>query len=430
MKKKGLLLCLALLSGLSLVSCAKDRHTPEITIGENGNWFIDGEDQGVPAQGEKGDTGISIVSVTKGVSIGNTDTYIVNYSDGTTSSFTVTNGRDGEDADDLTVKNVSIKSSTNNVDTYEIEFSDGYKTTFTVTNGTDGKNLSVISINKESTDGLCDTYKISFSDESYQTFIVKNGKDGLTPYIGDNGNWWIGDEDTGVLADYEKANNVPLTIYSSGLIYTATTVGNKSGFVVSGYNENLVVDYLEAMYGDEYVDDMYDDQANGHLVIPNYIGAVPVIGIADDVHLNFGKITFSKNTVFLGNGVFYNCSNVKEIDFNECELTYISSQCFQGTSIKEITLPDTVTTLLDSALNSSKILVYDSKDSNLDASKIIKRINEDLLMLSYQTDPNKIEKLKSITKEDYQNLLKCSNVNKEELLKIEKRITDMFIITK
>jgi hypothetical protein len=29
-----------------------------------------------------------------------------------------------------------------------------------------------------------------------------HGKDGLTPYIGENGNWWIGDEDTGVLAGY------------------------------------------------------------------------------------------------------------------------------------------------------------------------------------------------------------------------------------
>lgn len=29
------------------------------------------------------------------------------------------------------------------------------------------------------------------------------GKDGLTPYIGLNGNWWIGEEDTGVQAQGE-----------------------------------------------------------------------------------------------------------------------------------------------------------------------------------------------------------------------------------
>ena len=30
-----------------------------------------------------------------------------------------------------------------------------------------------------------------------------NGEDGLTPFIGENGNWWIGEEDTGVKAQGE-----------------------------------------------------------------------------------------------------------------------------------------------------------------------------------------------------------------------------------
>ena len=35
----------------------EDGHTPVITIGENGNWVIDGVDTGISAKGEKGDTG-------------------------------------------------------------------------------------------------------------------------------------------------------------------------------------------------------------------------------------------------------------------------------------------------------------------------------------------------------------------------------------
>ena len=35
----------------------EDGHTPVITIGENGNWIIDGVDTGISAKGEKGDTG-------------------------------------------------------------------------------------------------------------------------------------------------------------------------------------------------------------------------------------------------------------------------------------------------------------------------------------------------------------------------------------
>ena len=37
----------------------EDGHTPEITIGENGNWFIDGVDTGVSAKGEPGGNGES-----------------------------------------------------------------------------------------------------------------------------------------------------------------------------------------------------------------------------------------------------------------------------------------------------------------------------------------------------------------------------------
>jgi len=70
----------------------------------------------------------------------------------------------------------------------------------------------------------------------------------------------------------------------------------------------------------------------------------------------------------------------------------------------------------------------DNGKSNDDALEIIKRINEDLLMLSCQKDSKKIKQLKAITQEDYQKLLKCSNVNKEDILKIEKMIVDMFLV--
>ncbi len=46
----------------------EDGHTPAITIGDNGNWFIDGVDSGISAKGakgdkgDKGDSGVSIVN--------------------------------------------------------------------------------------------------------------------------------------------------------------------------------------------------------------------------------------------------------------------------------------------------------------------------------------------------------------------------------
>lgn len=371
MKKKSLFLTISLLSAFSLASCAKDGHTPEVTIGENGNWFVDGVDQGVPAQGEKGTdgkdgkdgtNGVSVVSISKTNTANNVDTYTITYSDNTTSTFTVTNGtngKDGKDAEALTVTNVSIKSSANNVDTYEIVFSDGYKSTFTITNGKDGENLSVVSIEKESTDGKYDTYKISFSDTSYQTFIVKNGEDGLTPYIGDNGNWWIGNEDTGVMADGERANE-PLDLVSSGLQYKTLTLDGKTGFVVTGWDEEDFETYLYAKYGEEWYEETYEDLLDeGNLVIPNYVGTMPVIGIAENAKLNFKKVTLSKNTIFLGASSFENCSNLEEIDFNGSKILAIPNNCFSGTKITSIELPNTVTHIFANAFKGCKLKEFD-----------------------------------------------------------------------
>lgn len=75
-----------------------DGHTPEIKIGTNGNWIIDGADTGIQAQGpkgEKGNDGVSIVSIEKTGTSGLKDTYTITYSDGNTSTFEVTNGEQG-----------------------------------------------------------------------------------------------------------------------------------------------------------------------------------------------------------------------------------------------------------------------------------------------------------------------------------------------
>jgi hypothetical protein len=45
-------------------------------------------------------------------------------------------------------------------------------------------------------------HRVVITDESGDhSFDLLNGANGLTPFIGENGNWWIGDEDTGVKAE-------------------------------------------------------------------------------------------------------------------------------------------------------------------------------------------------------------------------------------
>lgn len=149
----------------------------------------------------------------------------------------------------------------------------------------------------------------------------QNGVNGNTPYIGENGNWWIGSTDTGVLADYSADNRQ----ISDGLEFVITTVNGKAGMVVVDYDGNAV-----------------------DVVIPNFVGAVPVIGIGEDAfagNTSIKSVSFSKNTTWLDEGVFSGCSNLETIDFNGAMLTEISTKAFYGCAIKNIALPETVTKL-------------------------------------------------------------------------------------
>lgn len=128
MKKKVLLSVLLLASCLSLGSCrivglkgdtgptgpsgaqgekgndgkdGEDGESPTITISEDGYWVINGVKSNVKATGQKGEEGqkgkdgVSIQNIEKTSTSGSVDTYTITYSDGSTSTFKVTNGVDG-----------------------------------------------------------------------------------------------------------------------------------------------------------------------------------------------------------------------------------------------------------------------------------------------------------------------------------------------
>lgn len=376
MKKIKLFISLlALSSMISLSSCSN--NTPY--VGSNGNWWIGNSDLGIPATGPKGDTGatgpkgdkgdaVTVVSVEKIKTEGINDIYEISFSDGTKKTFTVTNGTDGAS---ISVVDVSLKSSENGIDTYEILFSDGYTTTFTVTNG---KDLSVLSIEKVSTNGLFDTYRINYSDGKYIEFVVGNG---ATPYIGENGHWWINDVDTGVIADYSKEDSRKLNdnnkICSAGLVYTPMTIRGQSGYIVSDFNSSLAKtfalnnykDYSKDLTKNEYANYVDTVLNNMEIVIPNYIGATPVIGIGESAFAEekVKSISISKNTIYLGKKAFYHTSILESFDFNQAPITYISEYCFSNSTIQNIVLPSSVKTLYDYAFEKCEL-------SNLDLSNI------------------------------------------------------------
>ena len=104
--------------------------------------------------------------------------------------------------------------------------------------GTPGKDgVGISNIAKTGTAGLVDTYTITMTDETSYTFTVKNGEngnpgqDGTTPTIGENGNWYLGETDTGKPSRGETPN------IKIGTVQTLDP-GNQATASVTGTIEN------------------------------------------------------------------------------------------------------------------------------------------------------------------------------------------------
>ena len=218
-------------------------HTPIITVGANGNWYVDGADTGVKAQGPKGADGRSVVSIQKTDTDGLVDTYTITYSDGTTTTFTITNGESiqGEQGPDGRVPVITIGANGN-------WFVDGVDTGQQAQGQPGAAGRSVVSITYDSSEGNVDTYIITYSDGSTSSFTVTNGADGQsiqgepgpaghTPVItiNANGYWVIDGVNTGVKAVGSKGEKG-----DQGVSIVSVTLKN--------HNDETNVDTYEILY--------------------------------------------------------------------------------------------------------------------------------------------------------------------------------------
>lgn len=314
MKKVIIVFISIVLASVMLTAC--DSKVPY--IGENGNWWVGESDLEIPAQGPQGETGekgengepgssVTVQSVKKTKTEAAVDTYTIYFSDGTKSTFTVTNGKNGTNGTNGTngksvyITSVEKESSDGLTDSYKILFSDNTVQRFSVTNG---QSITIQSIGKTGTQGLVDTYQICFSDGKSLSFTVTNGADGLTPYIGSNGNWWIGEEDTGTCAGTENMDRVG----TDGLLFRLTIRGGVAGYEVYGYQ------------GTET-----------DIVIPNLIFGQPVVSIASGaLPSGMTSLSISSNTEYLpplkGN------SYLASVDFNHAPISVLPNEMFRDCS--------------------------------------------------------------------------------------------------
>lgn len=141
----------------------------------------------------------------------------------------------------------------------------------------------------------------------------KDGVDGKTPYIGENGNWWIGNEDTGVKAE------------STDFIYDDRGEGT----------------FLIAYVGNDY-----------DVVIPEKTTRIGNGAFAGNKVINTVKIP--QNVTSIGDSAFENCINLCTISLPN-NLLSIGDSAFagctqlEGTSDKLLALPEGLIRLGDSA---------------------------------------------------------------------------------
>ncbi len=161
----------------------KDGSSPEIIIGDNGNWFIDGTDTGVKASGDDG--------YSPTIEIGSNGNWFV---DGVDTGY-FASGQNGETPYIGDNGNWWIGETDTGVSAQGPQGDSGVKGE----TGEDGLT-PYIGDNGNWWIGETDTGVSAQGPQGDSGVKGETGEDGLTPYIGDNGNWWIGETDTGVSA--------------------------------------------------------------------------------------------------------------------------------------------------------------------------------------------------------------------------------------
>ncbi|WP_270582259.1 leucine-rich repeat protein [Butyricimonas virosa] len=175
----------------------KDGQTPY--VGENGNWWIGEDDTRVKAAGEDGQAGETPKIGSNGNWwIGSSDTGIKAQGE---------NGKDGEAGKDGVTPVIGVKQDVDGVYYWTQKVGDSESTWIL---DSEGKKIKTTEEKGDSGQtpyiGSNGNWWIGTSDTGVNA-RGEDGQNGITPVIGSNGNWWIGSQDTGVKAQGENGND-------------------------------------------------------------------------------------------------------------------------------------------------------------------------------------------------------------------------------
>ena len=135
---------------------------------------------------------------------------------------------------------------------------------------------------------------------------------------------------------YPRTTNVLLGVAEDGTAYVDAYSNGKVG----GFDWDGGYHYTEvAPDDDQYKNDSKD------IVSPLYIKSTSVWPHSGDVNPLVRKVVIGDNVVSLATGLFAYCSNLTELQIPGQHLTTIGNNVFMGTSIENVNLPATVTSI-------------------------------------------------------------------------------------
>ena len=160
----------------------------------------------------------------------------------------------------------------------------------------------------------------------------EQGVPGNSPYVGENGNWWVGDVDTGVKVTEENMDRVG----TDGLLFRTTIRGGVAGYEVYSY------------IGTET-----------DIIIPNYIFDQPVVSIAQDaLPTKITSVSISSNTEWLPE--FEDYTNLVSFDFNNAPVDTTAPKMFYDCSkLEKIENYGNIRVISDSTFRGTRIVNFD-----------------------------------------------------------------------
>ena len=120
------------------------------------------------------------------------------------------------------IESIEKTGSSGDVDTYTVTLTDGSKTTFNVTNGS-----SIASIEKTDTQGAVDTYTITLTNGDTSTFTVTNATGTIDNSLS--------------MTSENPPQNAIVTQILDGLPLKGTTVFNADGSITTTFEDNSAI---------------------------------------------------------------------------------------------------------------------------------------------------------------------------------------------